>query len=255
MRVYLDLVILINFLVDWLLLIGTNRLTGFPPGAGRSALAALVGGLYAGACMLPGFSFLGSMLWRTVSLLLMAPVAFGFSRSSLRRGVVFLLLSMALGGIALGAGNNGIWGLLVSAGVVCLMCYVGFRGKIGGESFVPVELCYEGKKVKLTALRDTGNTLHDPVTGSPVLILEGEQARKLTGLTETQLRQPVESMGALPGLRLIPYRAIGTDGGLLLALRLQNVRIGTWQGSQVVAFAPEKLSLDGTYQALTGGVA
>ena len=30
MEVYLDLVIILNFLVDFLLLLGTNRLSGFP---------------------------------------------------------------------------------------------------------------------------------------------------------------------------------------------------------------------------------
>ena len=43
MEVYLDILMLLNFLVDFLLLTGTNRLAGFPPGAGRAALAAALG--------------------------------------------------------------------------------------------------------------------------------------------------------------------------------------------------------------------
>ena len=34
----------------------------------------------------------------------------------------------------------------------------------------------------------------------------------------------------------------------------KNVKIGNWQGSTLVAFAPESLSAEGAYQALTGGV-
>ena len=41
--------------------------------------------------------------------------------------------------------------------------------------------------------------------------------------------------------------------GRLLAMRLQQVRIGSWKGSCLVAFAPDGLSRDGAYQALTGG--
>ena len=48
MRVYLDLVILLNFLVDYLLLLGTNRISGFPLTPGRTALAAVLGGIYFG---------------------------------------------------------------------------------------------------------------------------------------------------------------------------------------------------------------
>ena len=59
MAVYLDLVVLLNFLVDALLLMGANRLTGHPPGWKRVALAAAIGGVYAGVCMLPECRFLG----------------------------------------------------------------------------------------------------------------------------------------------------------------------------------------------------
>ncbi len=255
MAVYVDVVAVLNFLVDFLLLLGTNRLCGYPARPGRCAAAAVIGGIYGGVCLLPGFHFLGNTLWRTVSLGLLAMVAFGLDRSALRRGVVFVLLSMALGGIALGLGDGSFWALVAAAGLVTLLCAVGFRGSIGTRSFVPVELSYSGKRVQLTALQDTGNTLHDPVTGKPVLVIAPEAARQLTGLSAEQLRCPVESIGALPGLRLIPYKAIGCDSGLLLALRLPQVKIGAWQGSSLVAFAPEGLSMDGQYQALTGGTA
>ena len=255
MPVYLDVVILLNFLVDFLLILGTNRLCGYPPGPGKASLAAGLGGIYAGACLVPGLRFLGNWLWRIVSLALIALIAFGFSKSALRRGIVFVLLTMALGGAVTVLGSGGFWGLVAAAGCLCLMCVFGFRGVIGGEAYVPVELSYGGKKLRLTALRDTGNTLRDPVTGKPVLVVNSEAAQKLTGLSQQQLRSPVESMGVIPGLRLIPYRAVGQEAGMLLALKLPQVRIGTWQGSSLVAFAPEGLSSDGEYQALTGGMA
>ena len=102
MGVYLDLVILLNFGVDFLLLMGTNRWSGYRSQSLRVGLSAGIGGLYAGICMLPGFYFLSRALWRIISLGIMSAVAFGMDRSALRRGVVFIFLSMALGGIAMG---------------------------------------------------------------------------------------------------------------------------------------------------------
>lgn len=257
MAVYVDVVALLNFLVDMLLLLGANRLCGYPPGWGRSALAAAVGGIYGGMCLLPGFYFLGNTLWRLVSLGIIAWIAYGFSKSALRRGIVFVLLSMALGGITLGIGDGGFWALVAAAAAVFLLCALGFREKLGSVSYVPVELSYGGRRMRLTALQDTGNALRDPVTGRPVLVVGAEIARQLTGLTQQQLRSPVEAMAdaPLPGLRLIPYRAVGQPAGLLLAMRLQEVRIGNWTGSSLVAFAPDGLSREGAYQALTGGAA
>ena len=57
MRIYLDLAVLLNFLVDGLLLLGTNRLAGHPPQWRRCALAAAVGAIYGGVCLLPGLRF------------------------------------------------------------------------------------------------------------------------------------------------------------------------------------------------------
>ena len=257
MIVYLDAVALLNFLVDFLLLLGTNRLCGYPPCWGRSALAAVLGGIYGAVCMLPGMGFLGNTLWRCVFLGLMSWIAFGFSKSALRRAVIFVLLCMALGGIAQGFGIGGAASVIASAAAVCAMCILGFRDRPGSVSYVPVELSYGSKQLRVTALCDTGNTITDPITGRSVLVVGAEVAQQLTGLTQQQLRSPVSavSQATIPGLRLIPYRTVSQPSGMLLALRFPRVRIGSWQGSSLVAFAPEKLCDDGQYQALTGGVA
>lgn len=251
MEVYLDLVVILNFLVDFLLLLGTNRLSGFPLGAKRCALAAVLGGAYSGACMLPGFRFLGSMLWRVVSLGLMAIIAFGCSRSALKRGGVFLLLSMALGGVAMSFGKGNFLTLVLAAAGVWLLCRAAFGETVGGREYVPITLTYGENSASLIALRDSGNTLRDPITGEQVFVIAGEVAQKLTGLSESQLRAPLETLALrpIPGLRLIPYRAVGS-GGMLLGLRFENVKLGSRTQSAVVAFAPEGLGRGEAYQAL-----
>lgn len=215
MKLYLDLAVVLNFLVDFLLVLGTNRLSGYPPRAGRAALAAGLGGIYGGACLLPGFRFLGGTLWRLVCLGSMGLVAFGWSGSGARRGALFVLLSMALGGIALGLGHSGFFPLVAAAAGVVLLCVIGFRGRAGGREYVTAELVYGDRSLRLTALRDTGNTLRDPVTGESVLIAGADVAERLIGLTKKQLQNPVETVseGAVRGLRLIPYRAVGKEGG------------------------------------------
>lgn len=255
MTVYLDLVMILNFFVDFLLILGTNRLSGFPPGWGRAALAAGLGAVYSGACLLPGFHFLMSTLWRVVSLCLMGIIAFGWNRMAWKRAGTFLLLSMALGGAALGLGDGSVWKLILAALAVWLLCRVAFSGGTGNREFVPVRITHQGQTVSLTALRDTGNTLCDPVTGEQVTVIGAEAAVKLTGLGQKQLRAPLETLSAMPlkGLRLIPYRAVGSSG-MLLAMRFSDVQIGRRKGSAIVAFAPDAVGNGEGYQALTGGM-
>lgn len=255
MEEYINVVAVLNFLVDLLLLLAANRLTGHPPGARRCALGAALGGLYGAACLLPGFRFLGNALWRLVSMGLMSAVAFGMSVSGARRGFVFCLLTMALSGAALIIGGGGIGGLLGGLALVGIFTLAGFRGKLGEGGYVPVELSYGDKTLRLTALRDTGNTLRDPVTGQPVLVVDAQAAQTLTGLTPQQLRDPVQTMGSLPGLRLVPYRSVGQPAGLMLAMKFKEVKIGSRRQSALVAFAPDRLGTEGAYQALTGGAA
>ena len=249
---YLVWVGAMNAVVNLLLLLCTDRLSGYATNYGRTISAAILGGVYAGACLLPGFHFLGNFIWRIVSFGLIALAAYGMSADTFRKGLVFAFLSLALSGamenIEKGNGSGGI----AIAVILLILSYFGFGGRRDGTGYVPIELNYMGKLLRLTALQDTGNTLRDPITGRPVLVVGADAAHKLTGLTKEQLQNPVETMGAIPGLQLIPYSSVDSRG-FLLALRLQNVRIGKWQGSSLVAFAPEGLGSEGAYQALTGG--
>ena len=101
----------------------------------------------------------------------------------------------------------------------------------------------------------TGNCLRDPLTGEQVLVAGADVGERLLGLTEHQLRHPVETMasGVIAGLRLIPYRAVGQPGSMLLALRIPGARIGNAAANPMVAFAPEELGRGDVYQMLTGG--
>ena len=255
MEAYMSRVMLLNFLVDILLLLSANRLSGHPPHLLRCALGAALGGIYAAACMIPGFRFLGNALWRLVSLGLMAAVAFGMTFSAARRGLVLCLLSFALEGAALSIGQGGAVGVLGGLVIVGILSTVGLHRRVAEGGYVPVELSYGDRKVHLTALRDTGNTLRDPVTGQSVLVVDARTAQTLTGLTPQQLRDPVQTVGVLPGLRLVPYRSVGQPAGLLLAMKFQEVKIGSQRRSTLVAFAPDVLGAEGAYQALTGGAA
>lgn len=254
-RIYGDIVVLLNFFVDFLLFLGTNRLSGFPPNPARAAAAAGVGSAYAAGCLVPGFGFLGGRLWRAVSLAGMAVVAFGANRTAVKRGCVFFLLSMALGGMAMSFGRGNFLHLVLATAGMWLICRVSVENGVAGRHYVPIQICHEDRQVRLTALVDSGNTLRDPITGEGVLVISAEAAQTLTGLTGEQLRMPLETLASHPmsGLRLIPYRAVGQAGGMLLAMRFSRVTLGTQRRSALVAFAPEGLGEGRMYQALTGG--
>lgn len=250
---YIDVLILLNFAVDFLLIIATNRLCGYRGGFKRPLLAAALGGIYGGVCVLPGLSVLGCFIGRGACLCVMSWIAFGFHRGTLRRTVLFIFLTMALGGIALGVGRSSFWGILLCAAAVVFMCLIGFQGKAGAE-YIPVTIRHGTQQLRFVALRDTGNTLADPISGQQVLVASSGIGMRLLGVSAGELKDPVMAVGKISGARLIPYHSVGTEGGLLLARRFEDVTIGSWHGSCLVAFVPHELGKGEPYDALTGGV-
>ena len=251
---YWDLTVFLNFLVDYLLLFASARLSGNLVRQGRLIGAALLGGLYAGCCLLPGFAFLGAYYWRGVFLCLMAVFAYGLRRSTWQQAGLFLLLSFSLGGMAQLAVGEDPRKLLLCAGLLWLACTFLLRGRAGAGRYVPLVISGGGATVRLTALRDTGNTLTDPISGEPVLVIDRDASCALTGLTAQQLKNPIETLSGRtePGLRLIPYRDVGQSEGFLLAMKFSDVLLGGKRRPSVVAFAPNPVG-GAAYQALIGG--
>lgn len=250
---YIVFVAVLNFSVNLLLLLGTDRICGSFANIFALLFSALVGGVYGGLCLVSELSYLAGFPYRILILALMSLIAFGWSASALRKAAVFVLLTFAVGGVVTGLGMEGFSGIVLAAAGVLILCFLGIYTRIGGQTLIPVELTYKGTTRKLMALRDTGNTLTDPVTGKQVLIVSAEIAEYFTGLTAEQLRSPLSNLEAFPGLRLIPYRTVGCSGAMLLMLHFTQVKIGGRKGSELVAFAAGQLHPDGKFQALCGG--
>ena len=182
-------------------------------------------------------------------------VAFGLDSGTLRRGMTWLLLKFALHGAAMSFDNSSMGSVLLAAGAIGILYAFGFSGAGPGGELIPVELHYRDRKWQLTALRDTGNTLRDPITGERVLVAGADVGQNLLGLTAVQLSAPAETLaaGLAPGMRLIPYRTVGQQGAMMLAMRLRDVKVGSWRGNALVAFAPESFGRQDGYQMLVGG--
>ena len=281
--IYADTLFLLNALVDYLLLLAAARLAGEPLRRGRFALGAALGGGYAVAIFLPGMAFLAHPLCRLASAALMLLLAYGGSRRLLRQGVLFVALTCAFGGGVVAIGLLGGTGLSLGGGVFysaldlkvvllsAAVCYgvltlvfqrLARHSAAGGE-LVYIKLYLRERSVTLTALIDTGNTLADPISGRPVMVAEGERAAVLFPREHrpgpADLRDPAAALTRLgtgewrSRFRLLPYRSVGVERGLLLAVRVDGLELdGQGRGPVLVALSPTPVSDGGGYQALIG---
>lgn len=281
--VYLDSLIILNGLLNYLLLLGSARLAGEPLHRVRILLAALLGGGYAALVFLPGLEFLSTWICKAAVAVLMVLVGLGSSRRLFRQIVIFFALSFGLGGGIFAVSLLGGRGLHLANGflysgvdlkVVLLAaagCYVvttvvlrgiGRRSAVGGE-VVPVEIEAHEKQSCFTALRDTGNTLSDPVTGRGVLVVDWDVVLPLfergCGPQRHEVANPVQALSALnTGVwkgrwGLIPYRAVGVECGMLLTLRPDRVVLaGRDHGRMCLALSPTPVSPNGSWRGLVG---
>lgn len=274
MTVYVDLLFGLNTVINYLLLRGSAAIGGCPVRLGRLAAAAGIGGLYAVAVVLPGLDRLQGLAFQALCAGLMLVTAFGWKRNTVKQGLFFFALSFAFSGAVLLVvqlvepdcvflGGRAYYALSVPAllllaglsyGAAALVL-AGCGTHTGGD-LVNLDLALEGRTASLRALRDTGNTLRDTITGQPVLVAGPSALEQLLPGTQTaDLKDPGGLLPVLteqyPGLRfrLVSYRAVGVEAGLLLAVRCKIQRKGT----VLVAFSPTELSPDGRFDAIWGG--
>lgn len=209
----------------------------------------------------------------------MVLLAVGVHQRPIRILALFFLLSCSLaGGVLLlemaGVGQMSTgegFPVTLSDGRLLLLCGAGEyllvslfthlpMGSKGGE-IIPVLLTCEGRKAVLRVLVDSGNLLRDPLTGNPVLIAEQcavsglfpRECRPQKG----ELEHPADCLERLSRqwtpsrLRLVPYRAVGTEQGMLLAVRVDEMEVnGVCTQSRLVAVTPGRIGTD--YHGLIG---
>jgi len=249
MKLYLMFIFFIYVLVNFLLIKGVSGLLRITLNCIDLLAGAAISGAYVLICLISESPFFASVPMYILSVLLTAFVSFGIRNRCWTGVFSFALLYLALGGVCIE--QNGLLSLSIgTAGVLVIVFLVPLGRR---QEYVQVKLRYNDRDYTFLALPDTGNFLKDPITGRPVLVVGADIAQEMTGLSVKQLKAPVESLSLLPGSRLIPYKTAGASGLFFLGLYVQNLKVGPWQGSGVIALSPEFLGSKETYQALTGG--
>ena len=132
---------------------------------------------------------------------------------------------------------------------------------------LPVKIFYENSNVMLNTLVDTGNTLHEPLSRSPVIIAEFNTVKDFLPdnvrlvfyeNNENDLGKILENVtdNSFYGrIRMIPFKSIGKQNGLLIGFRPDKVEIIRDSATMtlkdvVIGIYNSTLSRDGAYQGL-----
>lgn len=282
MTIYIDRVFVLNAAVDYLLLLATARLAGTPLRRLRFLLCGVIGGAYAAALFFPQLTWLAHPVCKIVGGIIIALIAYSRERHIIKMVGLFFLLSGALAGLILAVGfcigaPDLLWGkvyraeidwrlLLGGTAALSAALHLLFRqgARHGGGELMTVQVSINGKVKSFTALRDTGNTLRNPVDGRAVLVIEQNEVFDLLPKREAEILQQTDApeaavaelyaAGSPLHFTLLPFRSVGTEAGLLLAIRSDYIRLHKRKIPRtLIALSRGPVSDGGAYCALWGG--
>ncbi len=252
MVIYADILLVLNWWIDFLLLLGVRRALGGGGKPWRLAVGALVGAVSSFVLFLPPLPVWLSLAVKLVAAAGMVLTAFRWrdGRTFLRQMLLLFVLSAGLAGLCGAlyffaaptdfAVVNGVVYyavpplLLVGLTVACYgllwLAEVLMRRRAPAAMCYRVEVSFGEKRVSFPCLYDSGNHLVEPFSGRPVLVLERTVAEELLPLPPSAAELPPHSEA---GWRLVPYDTLA-GGGLLPAFVPKQVKAVTPQGERRV---------------------
>jgi stage II sporulation protein GA (sporulation sigma-E factor processing peptidase) len=274
---YLDLLILFNFLIDGLLLWLTAQLCKFAFSYLRTAVAASVGSIYAVLIMcLPTIGWLTSLGLKWLIAIVMLIVAFRWRGiwHFVKTAIIFYFISSAMAGImfSLSLQSQSI-AVFVSAFLAAfIILYYAHRYIMQKQHLhvwvVPLHIAMDEVCVRCRGLIDTGNQLRDPLTGTPVSVMQIDIWRHLLPaewreqtLSANRLRELIQNTNTSQSnwarrFVLIPYRTVrGNNQEWMVALRVDSLSIQlptttvTHQRA-LIGITDSILSPEGQYEAI-----
>lgn len=265
---YADVIFFNNFVMDFLLLTIVEKTMRLKKRRWGTALASILGALYALAVTV--FPFDSHVLQAGATYLfisaLMVWTAFPVKTAKDLAGTaagLYLAAAVAAGLFGLFRISGGpSWYLeqllfrrkllklpffiyiILAAGSFFMACYLWEAVKKEenkNEHYVPVVLFYQGRTKELTAFLDTGNRLEDPYSHKPVSVISADCCREL--------------FQTVSAVTYIPFRSVGKESGLLPAVkadRMEMIKDGETRiiDHPILAISKDALSPDGAYQML-----
>ncbi len=239
--IYVDILLALNLFIDYLLLAATARVLQLPFRRTRHLLGALAGAFSSLLILLPPLPAAITLLCQAAVAAVMVTIAFGLHgvRAFLRQTAVLFVISALFAGVCY-AGQlwtspqgmtvqNGVVYYAVppltlvgltacSYGVLCLFERLTKKRIAAGYRY-RVEILDHGVHIVLEAMLDSGHSLCDRFSGTPVILARERSIRGLCAYYD------VSAVNTPRGpIRFIPYHCVAGDG-VLAAFRPKQVML------------------------------
>lgn len=248
MTIYLDVIILENICMNYIILFATALIVKVKISQIRIILASLLGSIYAILSFAPILQIYTNLLFKILISIIMIYIAFlpKNIKFLLKQLLLFYLVSFAFGGCAFCLLyfikpqdiliRNGYLTGTYPIKIALLGGIVGFvivniafklvKRRISKRYVLQYRDILQRKSIQIRAMIDTGNLLKDPISGMPVIVVEKSKLEAiipkgiinnlntiLGGGEESKLTE--EEKEYMPKFRVIPFSSLGKQNRLV----------------------------------------
>ncbi|MCT2538051.1 sigma-E processing peptidase SpoIIGA [Aquibacillus koreensis] len=262
MTIYLDAVWLLNFLLDWMILLLTQLVTREPSKQLQVMFGAMVASILVPITLFLPDSFVTTPIGKAMYSILIVLCAFGFRniRKFLKKILTFYFISFALGGGLVGlhfmlgrqitASENGLLTFQTGYGdqVSWLFVFIGFPlvwwftkvrmdkhalEKFKQEQLYEVTIVLQGESNATTGYMDSGNQLLDPLSQKPVIICDQQFMLKWLSseeLKQLEMAQEQLDFDTIPSkwehsIQIVPYQGVNGSRTFMIVLKPDRILV------------------------------
>lgn len=287
MTVYIDIIFLENLCINCIILLATALISKNTICITRILLSSLLGSIYAVIIYLSISPIFSNITLKILLSICMVHIAYNpiNIKSLLKQLILFYLTSFTFGGVGFALLyfvrpqeiliRNGVLigtypikialtGVVVGF-VIITISFKNLKKKISRKDmFCNITIQLNNKYKTLKAMIDTGNLLKEPISGSPVVVVEKEELLEI--IPEDILNNVEEIINGKYNInlneyssrfRVIPFTSLGKENGLLLGLKVDNLKIEYDEQENningvIVGIYNKKLTKNNNYNALIG---
>lgn len=280
MTIYLDIVFLENILMNYIILYATGFIQKKEMKSMRLIMSSTLGAAYAIITYLNLIPIYTSLFMKVLLSIIMCYIAFQnqTAKSLVKNLLLFYLSSFVIGGCSLAMLymispqniiiKDGVFVGTYPMKITLIAGIIGFtiiqisfsinKRQIKQKDLIcDLEIGINKKSVTVKAYMDSGNVLKDPLTRAPVVIVEKNKIGKIVDLDKLNIYEDKNQYegGDELKIRLIPFKSIGSQNGMLIGLKPEYIKINyneniIEKSNVIIALYEKKISKD--YQALIG---
>ena len=290
MTIYIDVIIVENLIMNYIILYATGTISKVKISYLRIFCSSLIGAIYAITEYTFKLNIYSNIIIKTILSVIIIYVAFNPQniKKMCKQLIIFYVTTFTFGGIAtyliyvlkpqniiikngMYVGTYVLKVIFIGAIIGTIILFIAFKqvkSKITKKDMIcKIKIKINGKEKTLDAMVDTGNMLKEPITGTPVAVVERTSLydllpKEILNNTESILGGDFKNIPEdikreyIPKLKIRPFASLGKQNGMLVGIKPEKIEIINEQTEEnknaIIGIYNKSLTKKGEYNALIG---